>query len=138
MNMRSSRWCNVVLLALTALWLTCGCTSPPRKPQPYTAENPGPWGEAMPEAPKVTVEGGMARIEADYKARMGDFVNRIIVRDDRGDEIGNLAVNFGDPVEAGFKLPEGTKSVTFYLISTKRGTYRCRTVPVVEVPAPKK
>jgi hypothetical protein len=122
-----------------ALVVVVGCTQPEPKPVVYTPENRGPWSEVMPTAPDVTFEqvGDQQRIRVklDYQKKMGDFVERIVLKDASGTNVGNWKVPGPDAeLNVAFLLPKGTQEVTLYVTSSKHGQWRSApiTVPAVK------
>jgi hypothetical protein len=125
---------SIVLVA--AFVLQAGCASKP--PEPYSPQNMGPWEQAMPTAPAVTFQQvGLRqriRLKLDYKTDLGDFVERIILKDETGTIVGNWKVP-GSKVDlqVGFLLPEGTRTVTLHVTSSKHGEWRSAPIAVPEV-----
>jgi hypothetical protein len=106
-----------------------GCQEPP--PIVYGPDDPGPWSLVMEEAPEVVFDGNKVTVKVAYESRLGDYVNRIYLTDDRGDVVGNVAFSPGVEPEVTFTdLPTGTKAITVHVVSSQRGRWQGQPIPV--------
>ena len=113
---------------LLVLCVAAGCQEPP--PVIYGPDNMAPWKIVMPEAPKVTFVGRKVTVDVDYEARIGDYVNRVYLTDSQDERVGELAFPFGAEPKVTFTLPAGTKEITVFVRSSKRGLWKGKPIPV--------